>query len=186
MFGLIAAWLVIRTGGLEAGIALHVLNNYLAFGFAIAFTDLDSALDPGEVSWWNIPVTLTQSLVYAVLVLWLAKRMKVQQTTRPPALDEPAARTLRRGLHRLGVRHLSPRPRFWSDPAGRVFSTGLRRKPTGLARGPHPMGYGVIGSPTGSGPVSLGSSPSTPANDESLRCRAGGRVPDLAGVSALR
>jgi hypothetical protein len=28
----------------------------------------------------------------------------------------------------------------------------------------HPMGYGVIGSPTGSGPVSLGSSPGTPAS----------------------
>src|SRR5882757_1379263 len=27
-----------------------------------------------------------------------------------------------------------------------------------------PMGYGVIGSPTGSGPVSLGSSPGTPAS----------------------
>lgn len=84
MFGLIAAWLVIRTGGLEAGIALHVLNNYLAFGFAIAFTDLDSALDPGDVSWWNILLTLTQSLSYAVLVLWLARRMGVQRTTRPP------------------------------------------------------------------------------------------------------
>ena len=27
-----------------------------------------------------------------------------------------------------------------------------------------PLGYGVIGSPTGSGPVSLGSSPGTPAS----------------------
>jgi uncharacterized protein len=95
MFGLIAAWLVIRTGGLEAGIALHVLNNWLAFGFAIAFTDLESALDPGEVSWWNVPVTLTQSLVYAVLVLWLARRMNVQRTSRPPHLEadsEPSER----------------------------------------------------------------------------------------------
>ena len=38
LFGLIAAWLVIRTGGLEAGIALHVLNNYLALGFAVFFS----------------------------------------------------------------------------------------------------------------------------------------------------
>jgi membrane protease YdiL (CAAX protease family) len=88
MFGLIAAWLVIRTGGLEAGIALHVLNNWLAFGFAIAFTDLESALDPGEVSWWNVPVTLTQSLIYAVLVLWVARRMKVQRASRPPHLED--------------------------------------------------------------------------------------------------
>src|SRR5262249_61722135 len=34
-----------------------------------------------------------------------------------------------------------------------------RTSPAGL----DPMGYGVIGSPTGSGPVSLGSSPGTPA-----------------------
>lgn len=87
MFGLIAAWLVIRTGGLEAGIALHVLNNYLVFGFAIAFADLDSVLDPGDLTWWYVPVSLTQSLVYAALVLWLAKRMNVQRTTRPPHLE---------------------------------------------------------------------------------------------------
>ena len=40
MFGLIAGWLVIRTGGLEAGIALHVLNNLLAFGAGILFGDV--------------------------------------------------------------------------------------------------------------------------------------------------
>ncbi len=43
---------------------------------------------------------------------------------------------------------------------------------TALARqadagGADPMGYGVIGSPTGSGPVSLGSSPGTPATHRS-------------------
>ena len=40
VFGLIAGWLVIRTGGLEAGIALHILNNFLAFGLALAFGDI--------------------------------------------------------------------------------------------------------------------------------------------------
>ena len=44
MFGVIAGWLAIRTGGLEAGIALHVLNNYLAFGFALAFGDISESL----------------------------------------------------------------------------------------------------------------------------------------------
>src|SRR5262249_35139268 len=41
----------------------------------------------------------------------------------------------------------------------------LRLHCTGASgpRWPDPMGYGVIGSPTGSGPVSLGSSPGTPA-----------------------
>jgi uncharacterized protein len=85
MFGIVAAWLVIRTGGLEAGIALHILNNYLAFGAALIFGDIDATLEVGDVSWWNIPVTLAQSLTYAVLVAWVAKKMRLQNRTRPPA-----------------------------------------------------------------------------------------------------
>ncbi len=87
MFGLIAAWLVIRTGGLEAGIALHVLNNLLAFGGAILLGDVSDMLNVTEISWWNIPVTLTQSLVYVALVLWVARRMGLDDRTRPPAAD---------------------------------------------------------------------------------------------------
>jgi uncharacterized protein len=84
-FGLIAAWLVVRTGGLEAGIALHVLNNFLAFGLALTFGDISETLNVSEVSWWNIVLTLTQSTVYAGLVLLVARRMDLQTRTRPPA-----------------------------------------------------------------------------------------------------
>ena len=45
-FGLVAGVLVITTGGLEAGIAMHVLNNFLAFGLALAYSDMTSALNP--------------------------------------------------------------------------------------------------------------------------------------------
>ena len=45
-FGLVAGTLVILTGGLEAGIAMHVLNNWLAFGLALAFGDMGSSLNP--------------------------------------------------------------------------------------------------------------------------------------------
>jgi membrane protease YdiL (CAAX protease family) len=76
-FGLVAGILVILTGGLEAGIAMHVLNNFLAFGFALAFSDMGSALNPTGGSWWQIPVTLTQSIVYLVCAVWLARMMKV-------------------------------------------------------------------------------------------------------------
>ena len=74
-FGLVAGVLVILTGGLEAGIAMHVLNNFLAFGLALAFTDMSSALNPTGGTWWSLPGTLTQSLVYLVLATWLARRM---------------------------------------------------------------------------------------------------------------
>jgi membrane protease YdiL (CAAX protease family) len=85
MFGLVAAWLVVRTGGLEAGIAMHVLNNFLAFGFALVFSDLSESLNVSEISGWNIIVTLTQSLTYAALVVFVAGRMGLQTRTRPPS-----------------------------------------------------------------------------------------------------
>ncbi len=85
MFGLVAGWLVVRTGGLEAGIAMHVLNNFLAFGFALAYSDLSETLNVSEISGWNIIVTLTQSLTYAALVAFVAGRMGLQTRTRPPA-----------------------------------------------------------------------------------------------------
>ncbi len=84
MFGLIAGWAVILTGGLEAGIALHILNNFLAFGFAVAFGDLTQTLKVSEVSWWNMVLTLTQSGVYLVLVVLVARRMGLQTRTSPP------------------------------------------------------------------------------------------------------
>jgi membrane protease YdiL (CAAX protease family) len=90
-FGLIAAWLVIRTGGLEAGIALHVLNNFLAFGLALTFGDLTETLSISEASWWNILATITQSGVYAVLVLLVARKMGLQTHTRPPSQEPDAA-----------------------------------------------------------------------------------------------
>ena len=89
MFGFIAGWLVIRTGGLEAGIALHILNNLLAFGLGILFGDVGEMINVTEISWWNIPVTLTQSLIYVVLVLLVARRMNLRRTTSPPAKEEP-------------------------------------------------------------------------------------------------
>jgi hypothetical protein len=86
-FGLIAGWLVLRTGGLEAGIAMHILNNFLAFGFALTFGDLTESLTVSEVGWSNILLTLTQAGVYATLVLWTAGKMGLQNRTRPPTLQ---------------------------------------------------------------------------------------------------
>jgi membrane protease YdiL (CAAX protease family) len=84
-FGIVAGLLVVLTGGLEAGIAMHVLNNWLAFGLALAYTDIASTLNPSGGSWWTIPVTLTQSLVYLGLVLWVARRRALRTTTRTPS-----------------------------------------------------------------------------------------------------
>ena len=83
-FGVMAGILVIRTGGLEAAIAMHVLNNFLAFGLALAFGDLTTALTAtGGSSWWMILSTLTQSLVYLALATWVAKAMGIVNVGPP-------------------------------------------------------------------------------------------------------
>jgi uncharacterized protein len=91
-FGLTAGVLVILTGGLEAGIAFHVLNNWLAFGLAVAFFDLGSALNPTGGSWWDVPVTIIKSLVYLGLALFVARRMGLATTTESIVLEAPERR----------------------------------------------------------------------------------------------
>lgn len=87
-FGLMAGYVVYRTGGLEAGIAMHVWNNLIAFGFALLIGDIDDSLNVTEISWWNIPLTFTQNGVYLLLVLLVARRMGIRNRTTPPV---PAA-----------------------------------------------------------------------------------------------
>ena len=91
-FGIVAGILVIRTGGLEAAIAMHVLNNFLAFGLALAFGDLTTALTAtGGSSWWMILSTLTQSLVYLALATWVAKAMGLVNVGPPVGQVLPPA-----------------------------------------------------------------------------------------------
>jgi membrane protease YdiL (CAAX protease family) len=88
-FGLMAGLTVILVGGLEAGIALHILNNLVAFSFAILFGDLEGALNVSEVSWWQLPVTVVQNGIYLLLVLLVARQMGLRNTTSPPAHEQP-------------------------------------------------------------------------------------------------
>jgi membrane protease YdiL (CAAX protease family) len=89
-FGVLAAYLVYRTGGLEAGIALHIWNNLVAFGFALFLGDIDKTLNVTEVSWTNLPLTITQNGVYLLLVLYVARRMGITSRTTPPVLPPPS------------------------------------------------------------------------------------------------
>ncbi len=88
-FGVMAGIVVVLVGGLEAGIALHIFNNLLAFGVAIAYNQLDGALTVSEASWWQLPVTITQNGVFLLLVLWVARRMGLRSTSTPPPAPTP-------------------------------------------------------------------------------------------------
>ena len=94
-FGLIAGILVLRTGGLEAAIAMHVVNNWVAFGLGLAFSDMASTLNPGEGRWVNLVTTLVQSGVYLGLALFLAGRLGLSSRAEASQLAAPSRRVYR-------------------------------------------------------------------------------------------
>ncbi|WP_345568136.1 type II CAAX endopeptidase family protein [Nonomuraea rosea] len=79
-FGAVMGFLAVRTGGLEAPIALHVMNNLLAFGLSAAAGQLEDALDQGKVPvpWEALTGTVVQLGVYAFGVLYLAKKRSIE------------------------------------------------------------------------------------------------------------
>ncbi|MCB0900338.1 MAG: hypothetical protein KDC40_16100, partial [Actinobacteria bacterium] len=86
-----AGLLTVLVGGLEAGIAMHVMNNLLAFGVTLAFGDIAQTLSVTEAPWSQLLLTGTQDVVFVVLVLLIARRMKVQTQTQVPRLDQAAS-----------------------------------------------------------------------------------------------
>lgn len=84
-FGLVAGVLVVLTGGIEAGLAMHIVNNWMAFGLAVVLGDLGESLQPTDGTWWSLPGTLTQSLTYLVLAVWWARSQGVATRTVPQA-----------------------------------------------------------------------------------------------------
>lgn len=84
-FALMAGALVHLTGGLEAAIAAHVINNVFAFGYAAASGGI-ARVRGLQVSTWT--TTGWNLLAYGLVALaswWVAKRMRV--ATRTPGLE---------------------------------------------------------------------------------------------------
>ncbi|MGI5427411.1 lysostaphin resistance A-like protein [Streptomyces sp. CA-179760] len=90
VFGVVAGWLTIRTGGLEAAIALHVLNNLVAFGAAAAIVDGLTSDETAADSPWPLALAdVATTLLYAALVLWLARRHQPQRLAPPMPVPPP-------------------------------------------------------------------------------------------------
>ena len=68
--GLLFGWLTLRTGGLEAAIALHTLNNQTAFLDAVFTNRLQEALFMTKVDW----ITAVVQLLLVGLAAWIIWR----------------------------------------------------------------------------------------------------------------
>ncbi|WP_308103182.1 type II CAAX prenyl endopeptidase Rce1 family protein [Actinocorallia sp. API 0066] len=90
LWAVTCGWLTVKTGGLEASIALHVLNNLVAFGVPAVMGQLDDALVQGGAPAYILLADLPPLVFFAVVVLWLRRRMDVATLTPGPAGEPPA------------------------------------------------------------------------------------------------
>ncbi|MDL4772092.1 CPBP family intramembrane glutamic endopeptidase [Actinomadura xylanilytica] len=78
-FGALSGWLAVRSGGLEASIALHVFNNLMAFLLPAAVGTLD--IEQGGVPWQYVLADVLPMLLYAAVIVWLMRRMRIRTVT---------------------------------------------------------------------------------------------------------
>lgn len=81
VFGLISGALVLWTGGLEAGIAAHVVNNLGAFGYAIFTTSVAEIRAVQEITWAKAGWDICTFLLFAAIAGWVARRMRLATQT---------------------------------------------------------------------------------------------------------
>lgn len=93
--GFITAWLTVRTGGLEAGVAYHVVLNVLGMAAQVAIAGGDHKGVNEHVKWSGAIVSAVFAIIYAIIVARLAKRL-------PPVADQVEQRAAERSM---GVEH---------------------------------------------------------------------------------
>lgn len=82
-FGLLAGVLVSVTGGLEAGVAAHVVNNLFAFGYAAIESSVAEAKAIQEVGWVDAAFDLGGFAAFTIAAIVIGRRFRLH--TRTPA-----------------------------------------------------------------------------------------------------
>lgn len=89
-FGLVAGWLVLRTGGLEAGIAMHAANNVVTFVFAALTDTVSDSLKPaGDAPLSIVLIDVGKFVAFGLAALWLARRQRLSTEADPAVLEAP-------------------------------------------------------------------------------------------------
>jgi uncharacterized protein len=81
IFGTVLGWLTVRTGGLEAAIALHVSTNLISIGLMAAGGALSLDETAADMPWQGLVVDVATVLGYAAVVMWLARRRRLAERT---------------------------------------------------------------------------------------------------------
>lgn len=78
VFGLLAALLVWRTGGIEAGIAAHVVNNIFAYLIAGLTTSIATVRGLRGIGWVDAGFDVGGFALFALLAYLVARRLKLR------------------------------------------------------------------------------------------------------------
>lgn len=81
-FGLLAGWLVWKTGGLEAAIAAHVVNNLFAFGYGFFTGGIAATKATSAIGWDRAAFDVLGFALFAALAWWVGRKLNV--ATRSP------------------------------------------------------------------------------------------------------
>ena len=91
LFGVLVGVLVVKTGGLEAAIGAHVVNNVLAFSYAGLYSTIAQVKATQTIGWVDLAWDIGGFGVYTVLAVLIGNRMKLATTTpgtkRPDGVD---------------------------------------------------------------------------------------------------
>jgi membrane protease YdiL (CAAX protease family) len=82
VFGLVAAYVVIRTGGLEASIAAHAANNVVTFVFAALTDTVGASLGVKDAPWSLVALDVVKFVAFGAVALWLARRFELTPDAR--------------------------------------------------------------------------------------------------------
>lgn len=89
-FGVLAAVLVVYVGGLEAGIAAHVINNVFAFTYAGLSTGIPALKAITTVSVTDAIAEVVMYAVFTGVALLVARALKLQRVTSASGLGHSA------------------------------------------------------------------------------------------------
>lgn len=79
-FGLVAGALVLKTGGLEAGIAAHVANNLSAWLLAGLTSSMAEVRGLSTIGWVDAAFDVGGFAVFALLAWWVSTRFRLRST----------------------------------------------------------------------------------------------------------
>ncbi|GAA3641926.1 CPBP family intramembrane glutamic endopeptidase [Microlunatus ginsengisoli] len=90
-FGLLAAVLVWRTGGIEAGVAAHVVNNVFAYVIAGLTTSIAAVKAIREIGWLDAVFDVGGFAVFGALALLVAVKLKPATRVALPGASGPGS-----------------------------------------------------------------------------------------------